>query len=167
METQEKLYSEQELRAKLSKYANEVIDTISHDGTGFAIYFKKGFSTVRLGYGQFGLDASFATLTQVKEACKRSNIIEISEDEAKLTEKIAAELYRLHCKKKRKEIAHFEYDAGLQAINTYFIRCLQELEAKKSLSKRGKNHLEQSIEWGKFRRSEPNNYSDLMKKLYF
>ncbi|MDE5757898.1 MAG: hypothetical protein K2H85_04720, partial [Allobaculum sp.] len=65
------IYTETELRNKLSKYANERIESIACDGVQIQIIFKDGYTTSFLSSDSCDTEIYFNSIASMKEACKK------------------------------------------------------------------------------------------------
>ena len=65
------IYTETELRNKLSKYANERIESIACDGVQIQIIFKAGYATSFLSSDSCDTEIYFNSIASMKEACKK------------------------------------------------------------------------------------------------
>lgn len=74
------IYDEQDLRNKLSQYANERIESIACDGVQIRIIFKEGYATSFLSADAYDTEIYFYSVTSMKEACKKVYLVEGQEN---------------------------------------------------------------------------------------
>ena len=74
------IYSENQLRNKLSNYANERIESIACDGVQIQIIFKEGYATSFLSSDSCDTEIYFTSIASMKEACKKAYLVEGQEN---------------------------------------------------------------------------------------